>query len=279
MARDDSSETELSRALLQLRRAVVPEPRQVDVVNRTGIGQPRLSRIELGKALPTDLEVQTLARLYGADEQRVAELVQLARDLRAGIRDSRLVVQRGNTLALQQRWGRIERNAELVRSYHPVVVLGMLQTPAYAAVALRQPVDSPEVAERVQRNQRLLREPHRRYLLVQTEGALRQVVGSSQVMAEQVDAIAEAAQLPNVELGVIPAARPVSPLVGSGFNIYDDAATVVGLEVAAARMKDADDVRAFRDLWQRLSALAVYGDDARALLTRISGDHRSGEPA
>jgi transcriptional regulator with XRE-family HTH domain len=265
-------ETELSRSLLALRGAT--SLRQVDVTERAGVSQARLSRIEQGKSLPTEDEVRTLARLYGADEARTDELVKLGNDLRAGIRDSRLVVQRGNTLALQQRWDRIEGQASVVRSYHPVVVLGVLQTPAYAAAASRQPIDSEVVASRVRRHERLLAEPGRRHLLIQTEGALRQIVGSPQVMAEQLDAILDAAAAPNVELGMIPASRPLELLVGSGFHVYDDTAAVVGLEVAAATLTDPPDVAHFRELWEKLLDAALTGPDAVALIGRVAAELR-----
>lgn len=268
----DGVETELSRSLLELRHAIAL--RQVDVADRAGLSQARLSRIEKGKSLPTDDEVRALARLYGADEWRAEQLVQLGRDLRAGIRDSRLVVQRGNTLALQQRWDRIEGDATKIRSYHPAVVLGVLQTPAYAAVASRSPIDSAVVASRIRRHERLLAEPGRQHLLIQTEGAIRQAVGSAEVMSEQLDAILAATAAPNVELGVIPASRPLDLLVGSGFHIYDDTAAVVGLEVAAATLTDPTDVTHFRKLWEGLWKAAAVGDDAVALIQRAAAGLR-----
>lgn len=268
----DGVETELSRSLLALRDAV--GLRQVDVTARTGLSQARLSRIEKGKALPTEDEVCALARLYDADKARVEHLVALERDLRAGIRDSRLVVQRGNTLALQQRWDRIEGGATTVRSYQPVVILGVLQTPAYAAVASRNPIDSAVVASRIRRHERLLAEPGRQHLLIQTEGALRQVVGSAEMMAEQLDAILAATAAPNVELGVIPASRPLELLIASGFHVYDDTAAVVGLEVAAATLTDPADVTHFRELWEWLWKTAAVGDDAVALIQRVAVELR-----
>lgn len=257
-------ETELSRALRAARG--VADLRQVDVVTRTRLSQARLSRIEQGKSLPTEDETAELGRLYGLGWRRLEELVAMTVDARAGIRDSRLVVQRGNTLAMQQRWRRLERDAAAVRSYQPALVLGVLQTGAYAAVATREPVDSEVVRDRRRRHERLFTEPQRRHLLIHTEGALRQTVGSAEVMAEQIEAILRAAAAPNVELGVIPAGRPMGFVVGSGFHLYDDTTAVVGLEVAAATLTDPADVAHFRELWERLWAVAVRGDEALELI-------------
>ncbi|HVL83609.1 MAG TPA: helix-turn-helix transcriptional regulator [Pseudonocardia sp.] len=270
MTRDDDG-TELSRALAAARAAA--DLRQIPVATHTGISQARLSRIERGKSLPTEDEVRALARLYRLDPGRRDELLVMARDARAGIRDSRLVVQRGDTLALQQRWRRIERDARVVRSYQPALVIGAVQTAAYAAVALGTSPDAPVVADRQRRRARLFAEPQRRHLLVHTEGALRQTVGSAEVMAEQWAALAAAGEVPNVELGVIPAEHPLSFTAGTGFHLYEGergTVAVVGLEVAAAQLTDPRDVAEFLDLWERLWEAAVVGDDAVAFIRSLA---------
>lgn len=264
--------TELSRSLVSLRKAA--GLRQVEVVARTALSQAQLSRIERGKALPTETEVGQLATLYAAHPTQASELVQMAKGARADIRDSRLVVQRGHTLAVQQRWRRIEGDARMVRSYQPALVLGVLQTPAYAAVVLEQPEDSAVVRDRVHRHERLLTEPDREHILIQTEGSLRLQVGSAAVMADQVERVVQASSQPNVQLGIIPANRAVDVVAGTGFHIYDETAVVVGLEVAAASLTDAADIRRFRGLFDRLAAIAVWDEQARDLLVGIAEDYR-----
>jgi len=259
--------TELSRALVALRS--LTGLRQKEVEAQTGISQAQLSRIERGKSLPTPEETAQLARLYGADQPRIDELVQMTRDAKAGIRDTRLVVQRGNTLAMQQRWKRIEGEARVVRSYQPALILGVLQTVEYSSIVLDQPADSPVVEDRARRHERLIREPDRRHLLIQTEGSLRLRVGSPSVMARQADHLVETSRLANVQIGVIPESRIMDFTAGTGFHIYDDTVVVVGLEVAAATLTDPDDIRHFRALYERLSEAAVWGDEARALIERV----------
>jgi transcriptional regulator with XRE-family HTH domain len=276
MTGGDDFETELSRTLLQLRKAVVPTLNQMSVATHTGISQGRLSRIERGRALPTEDEVLALARLYGADDEQTAHLVQLAKDLRNSLRDDRLVVQRGSTLAHQLRVSGIEAETNVVRGYQPVAVFGVLQTAAYAAIATRQPLDSPAVRERQLRRARLLSGAKPRHLLIQTEGALRQTVGSAEVMAEQLDAIVHAAAQPNVELGVIPASKPLMLIPnGGGFHVYDQAAVALGFEGASLTLTKPDDVQTFLKLWDWLWMVALHGDEAINLVRAIrSGEHR-----
>ena len=133
-----------------------------------------------------------------------------------------------------------ETAAALVRSYQPALVLGVLQTPAYAAAVFTPGEDLSEqeaadsVSERMARWQ-LLAEPHRRWRLVQTEAALRWIVRGPELMAAQLDRIIEASRLPNVDLGIIPldtiAPQP-APL--HGFHLYDDESVMFGTETGTA---------------------------------------------
>lgn len=248
----------------------------MDVAAATGLSQAQLSRIERAQSLPTEDEADKLSRLYQVDPRRRAELIEMARDARAGIRDARLVVQRGQTLAMQQRWRRIEGAARVVRSYQPALVLGVLQTAEYASVVLEQPADSAVVRDRVARHHRLLDEPDRQHVLIQTEGALRLRVGSDEVMRGQVRRLREVTSRPNVRLGVIPESRAVDVVAGTAFHLYDDTAVVVGLEVAAATLTDRADVQHFRGLFDRLAAVAVWGDEAQAVLAGVAARYGSG---
>lgn len=245
---------------------------QMAVVASTGVSQARLSRIENGRALPTEGEVIQLARLYRLDPEDADRLIALARSAAEGIQDSRLVVQRGNTLALQQRWRVLEADAKVVRSFQPALIVGGLQTAAYAAVAMREPVDSPAVVDRVRRQERI-QQSGRRLVAVHTEGALRRTIGSPGVMAEQLDHLVQLASAPSVELGVIPDPAPADFIVSSGFHIYDDTAVAVGIEVASAVLTERDDIAHFQDLFDRLSELAVFGNVARETLHEIREWH------
>jgi hypothetical protein len=88
-------------------------------------------------------------------------------------------------------------------------------------------------------------------------------------MADQMRRVRDVSMRPNVRLGVIPESRAVDVVAGTGFHLYDDSAVVVGLEVAAATLTDNSDVQHFRRLFDRLSAMAVWGDEARAVVDRV----------
>lgn len=272
-ARGDEERTELGRSFLALREAAdLSQPAVAQAVEK--LTQTQLSRIEWGASLPTEAQADALGKLYGLGPEARAELVQRVKDARAGIRDTRLVIQRGKTLALQQRWRRREERSRLVRAYQPAVVLGVAQTVAYASAAMRLPEHSDEVRDRMLRHVRLLDGPTPRQVLVHTEGALRFTVGSPAVMAEQIDALIAASHRPHVDIRVIPADRPVRRVTTNAFHIYDSREVVVGLEVAAASLDAPADIAHFEQLFADLEASAVSGDEARDLLGRIAADHR-----
>lgn len=241
--------------------------------------QARLSRIETGAAIPTARDMTLLLDLYGVHGEPRRELETLAAAALSVVKDQRLVVQRGHTAAMQARWSRIVNDSTSVRAYHPAMVIGALQVPAYAGVVLD--LDAGAMQERAAQRESLDSRPTQQHVLIQTEGSLRSVVGSVEVMAEQIARLVEVSRLPNVRLGVIPAHRPMAFTCGTAFHLFQGdkfVAAVVGLEVASATLTEPEDIAHFTALFERLAATAVYDDEAREVLGRITDEYRAGHP-
>jgi transcriptional regulator with XRE-family HTH domain len=257
----------LGRSLADLRKAA--GLRQVEVAAAAGLSQSKLSDIEHGRAVPTAEQAHNLIELYRPEPDVREELVRMAAAALEARSDTRLVIQRGTTLAMQRRWKRIEDNTRVVRAYQPAVVLGSLQTDRYASVVMRRPVDSAEVRSRAARREQLLAGSPTEHVLVQTEGSLRFRVGSAAIMADQMTTLLAALDAPNVRLGVIPQQQPVDVITTNAFHLYDDTAAVIGLHIATATLTEEKDVRAIRELFDQLAAVAVWGDDARAVIEQV----------
>lgn len=75
-----------------------------------------------------------------------------------------------------------------------------------------------------------------------------------------------ASWLPNVKLGILPfAARlPVAPL--NGFWIFDDALVTFETIAAEIHVRDPEEVVHYTSVFERLEQVALYGDDARAVM-------------
>jgi hypothetical protein len=237
--------------------------------------QAALSRAEKGRGRLAPDVVRVLCRIYGVTGAERNTLIQLAEDAQAEYVDARVVLQAGNTINLQQRFARLESDAAEVRSYNPVMVLGSLQTPAYAATVFATRGDDPVVRDRIARQQEMLTDQRRRWILVQTEGSLRWQAHSAEVMAEQMEHLIELSRAPNVELGVIEWRTPVEVFQNTAFHLYDQTAVVVGTRDGTAIITDRTRLADYRQLFDELAGLASFGAAGRDVLQRIGDDYRS----
>lgn len=49
---------------------------------------------------------------------------------------------------------------------------------------------------------------------------------------------------------------------------------VVGIETATANIQDPRDIAVYLSLFEAVEAVAVFGDDARSVLSRVAADYR-----
>jgi transcriptional regulator with XRE-family HTH domain len=171
--------------------------------------EPKLWRIETGQTALRSLDVEAMCRVYGATAEVTQGLMVLARETKAvgwwHAHDD--VIPDWLDLYLG-----LEEAASRLRQHDPELVPGLLQTAAYAreVIMTDQPdLDEAEVTRRTQA--RLARQallvrvtaPLRAEVLL-GEAALRRPVGGPQVMAEQLNRLADAALLPTVTIRVVP---------------------------------------------------------------------------
>ncbi len=268
------------RSLRDLRKAAGLN--QTEVVARVKqalpnvrLSQASLSRAEKGEPRLAPDVVASLCQLYGVTGAERAALIQLATDTEAGYVDARVVVQAGNTVNLQQRFARLEREAAEVRSYNPVMVIGSLQTPAYTATVFGTSEDDHLVQDRIARQQEMLGDPRRRWVFVQTEGSLRWQARSARVMVEQIEHLIELSRAPNVDLGLIEWRTPVEVFQNTAFHLYDETAVIVGTRDGTAIITDRVRLADYRGVFDELAALAAFGDAGRGVLRRIAEEYRA----
>jgi hypothetical protein len=87
------------------------------------------------------------------------------------------------------------------------------------------------------------------------------------VMAGQLTRLLDATVLPGVSLRVIPAAAPERPAWPvEQFTIFDDERVSVELLSAQVTVTAPSEITLYVRAFERLAALAVYGEDARGLI-------------
>jgi transcriptional regulator with XRE-family HTH domain len=245
---------------------------------RAGISQSKISKIERGFLLPTADDVAALCRVYDIPDDERPALFALITGLREE-NSARLIFARG-VVGMQQRIAQLESSAMVVRSFNPIMVIGLLQTPGYRRVVFGVPDShqlSPEEIEEgvtsLEARKRALDLPGRRFVMIMTEGALRWHAGSPAIMAEQARAIAEASLRPNVDLGIIPWTTPIANFPHGGFHIYDDDGVHVATDVATTIITAPGDVATYTEIFADLEKAASFGDKAREHLARIADEY------
>jgi transcriptional regulator with XRE-family HTH domain len=248
----------------------------VRAASLAGISQSRISRIESGVFVPTEDEIRGLCRLYKAPAQARRQLLRAAGDIRAETRPSRVVLQRGTAHKLQQRIARIEADSAEIGVFQPALVPGLLQTRDYARAVFSDGGDikgedlEKSVEARMARAAVL--DSDRQFTLIMAEGALRWQAVSPQVMAAQLNHLADLAG--RVRIGVIPWTHSARVFTTHGFSIYDRRSVILGTRTRTAFITDPQDVTDYVKLFDSLTELATFGAAAQALMTALADDYR-----
>ena len=249
----------------------------IEAGRRAGISQSKISKIENQALRPSPDDVRALCRAYGVPPDWEDNLVRLAHSLRSEMIEPRRVTLSRGAHNMQQRIRKIEASCSLLRSFQPCMVIGLLQTESYARLVFGVSSSGPDIDKAVTarlERQAALREQIPHAVLIMTEGALRWQAGNPQVMIQQLDAIAQATKLPNIEVGIIPYSTPVTIFPRHGFHLYDSDAVIIGTETGTATIVDNDDIAVYEHLFAHLQELAVTSDEALNVLKRIADDYQ-----
>ena len=229
----------------------------------------KISRIELAQNNIAVSDAKMLAELYGDSTEHIEILLDLARG-------QRLRGRWDGYRAVYPEWFRmfvdLERDAATLRSVE--VIPGLLQTDNYirALHADGQPIGPAdnlenEVQARKERQAILTREDPPEFSFVLSESCLRRQVGGREVMAEQLDALADMARLHNVQIQVLPFdARTFTGRIVYRFTLLSIPAPGIAAPLEFVYVESYDDARyldaldavaAYGKLWGQLQAAAL----------------------
>ena len=235
--------------------------------------------------LPTAKEAAQLARVLRAapaTQERIVALAAQARDEREAVIGADVaLVEPGET---QERWARFEAASTEVRVFHPILVPGLLQTENYMRSMFRSldGMTDDQVERAVAARLRRERQSRdRRCIMLAPESVLWWGIPGPRVMAELCEHIAGlATSRPAWTIGFIPGGAPggeppLSLYPTNGFDIFDDRLLTVGTTVRNIQAVNTTEIDNHLAMFDRLMALAVQGDNARALLSGIAADYRN----
>ena len=248
--------------------------------DKLGWSRGRLDRYERNEwRLPDPSHVRDLARIYGASDGERAELEELGRLARERVwwRAYEDVFGKGNEFA------GFENDAARISVYMPLVVPGLLQTPAYMTALLdlgpREPAwRERALAARLRRQQILERTDGTapRLVAVITEASLMYVWGAQADRRAQAAHLAAMARRPGTELRLLRFVDGLHPGMISPVNIFDfpdDAdSAVVYLEndTTMQELAKPDDVHAYKETFARIRDAALAPAATRTYLDTLS---------
>lgn len=266
----------LGHRLREMRQEAHLTGRQVATV--AGWAPSKISKLEGGKQTPTCADLEAWARIC-EEPAAVPELVASLRSLEEQYVEHRRMHAHGMATK-QHSIAELEARTLYTRNFEPAAVPGLLQTAEYARYRIAEgeegdvergmPASEEDLAEtvatRMARQQQLYK-PGKRFHFVMTEAVLRYTVCPVEVMEGQLGQLVSLTTLQTVRLGVIPfgTLMPVGPL--HGFYMYDDAVVFVELFTAELKLDRAGEVAAYQKVFDQLADVAVYGAQARQVIT------------
>ncbi|MET9803407.1 helix-turn-helix transcriptional regulator [Streptomyces sp. NPDC006368] len=250
--------------------------KSTEVAERLRVSQPKISHMETGRRATSPRDVRDLCALYGVtDRQVVDSLMEMARE--SG--------QQGWWHAYgdipQSVYIGLETDAASVHSYEPMVIPALLQTPAYADAVIGETIPLVTAEQAAMRLRVRLRRQHRIYdparplrlWVVLDESALRRVVGSRDIMREQLEHLHALSTEPHITVQVIPHHVGAHPGLSGQFSILRFAdspqAGVVYLErfTSDLYLEKPSDVQHYSVMYTHLQAQALAPDSTRLLIT------------
>jgi hypothetical protein len=169
-----------------------------------------------------------------------------------------------------------EAAATAIRWYGPMVIPGLLQTAEYARAILAATFGitaeevEQQVAERLQRQEILTRDKPPELRVILDEPVLHKLIGSREVMAEQVRRLIEEADRPSTTILVIPSGSGAHEGLSGEFGVVDDDGQpgfgFVDTAIGGQPLPEADNVALLNRKWATLSGEATSWRASRALL-------------
>lgn len=242
-----------------------------------GWGQPKVSKIESGRQMPTADDVVAWATATGAPSETMLGLLRRAQHEYETFRDA--FRTDGGAVGHQETHFAAEQSASTIFVFHPNIVHGLLQTADYAGRLLRLPggpgdhgATSEEIDRMVAARMRraaILYEPGRRVTVLISEAALNNRVGDVRVMQEQLNHIARlTTSTTHATIGIVPF-RSFPVLVQQGWDQRDG---IVTLETTAGDLEIADPEEVAQyESWGRILLGSATTGKAAAEMCRHAG--------
>jgi transcriptional regulator with XRE-family HTH domain len=213
VATQNPQRVELGETLRRARLAAELAPGQVE--QELGWYPGKVSRVERGDRVPVRAEVARLAELYHLDAGETERLHLLADAARKRESPARVA-------DFAQSYITMERAAVEVDYYDAELVWGAMETERYARALIstvpRNEDVEASVAGRTGRHELLVRDAPPRVRVLLGEAVLHRLVGGEETLVEQLEHLLAVAELPTVQVRILPFSIGAHQAMGVGFT-------------------------------------------------------------
>ncbi|MGH3613730.1 MAG: helix-turn-helix domain-containing protein [Pseudonocardia sp.] len=249
-----------------------------------GVGwkQPKVSKIETGRQLPTSEEIAAWAAATGVDPGPLLALRDKAAAAYGAYKDR--LAGAGGPLALQDELTALAQSCTFLAEYQPALVPGRLQTPDYMrekALGNEFLTDNgipPDklghvIAAKIRR-QAILYEPGREFVHIVGEATLRTRIGqmTTVTLRRQLAHLAEMAILPGHTFGVVPFTVNSPVIPASGWALFDRDLVRIETIGGVLQLTEPDVVARYSRWLDQLLEVALIGADAAEFCQQIAAE-------
>lgn len=242
------------------------------LADRSGIAQSQISRIERGQITPHEAAISALLDALKVSASEREDVLDELRAMRAEYASWQLLTEPGGGGRRQRELADIEAQATHVRDFQPGMVSGFLQTAAYAKAVFScwpHAHDASRIPDAVQgrmERQAVLFDDDRRFQFVIMEQALWLTVAELKVMTAQFDRIGQLADLPNVEIRIVPLGTPIDCCPLTPFVMLDDEMVIVDFAASALNLRGTQEVASHTALFERVRSVALTTKETKPWL-------------
>src|SRR5215467_9581817 len=239
----------------------------------TGFHFTKVSRVEHGAQSVSDADIRAWCGACGAADQ-IPGLIAQARAVDSLYREWKRQARSG-LRRLQETIEPLYERTKLFRIHEHWSIPGLLQTAAYSTESMvywASLLDLPDdrdaaTAARLDR-QRILRSGKHRFQFLLAEQTLRTRIGRAEDMVEQLDRVLGVMTLPNVSIGIIPAAAGLGAHTQTAFWIFDDDLVKVETLTAALDITRPDEIEIYAAMFDQMRQAAKFRANAKALIVK-----------
>jgi len=239
----------------------------------TGFHFTKVSRVEHGAQGVSDRDIRAWCNACGAADQ-IPGLIAQARAVDSMYREWKRQARSG-LRRLQETIEPLYERTKLFRIHEHWSMPGLLQTAAYSTESMAywaSLLDLPNdrdaaTAARLDR-QRILRSGKHRFQFLLAEQTLRTRIGRAEDMVEQLDRVLGVMTLPNVSIGIIPAAAGLGAHTQKAFWIFDDDLVKVETLTVALDIIRPDEIEIYAAMFDQMRQAAKFRVNAKALIIK-----------